>query len=95
MLETDLKYAGYLDRQHDLVARTARMEDRAIPATFDFAGVKGLKREAQIKLAAIRPQTLGQAGRIQGVTPADIALLTVLLERPAGQSNAPAGLPAT
>ena len=81
LLETDLKYAGYLDRQQDQVARTARMEDRPIPATFDYTVIKGLKTEARHKLTTIRPQTLGQAGRIQGVTPADVALLTVMLER--------------
>lgn len=59
------------------------MEDRPIPAAFDYSTARGLKNEAKIKLAAIRPQTLGQASRIQGVTPADIALLTVILERPA------------
>jgi tRNA uridine 5-carboxymethylaminomethyl modification enzyme len=87
LLETDLKYAGYLDRQHDIVARTTRMEDRPIPPTFDFTAIKGLKTEARHKLTTIRPQTLGQAGRIQGVTPADIALLTVMLERPSGSQN--------
>ncbi len=81
LLETDLKYAGYLDRQQDQVARTARMEDRTIPAAFDYTAIKGLKTEARHKLTTIRPQTLGQAGRIQGVTPADVALLTVMLER--------------
>ena len=83
LLETDLKYAGYLDRQQDMVNRAARMEDRPIPPTFDYTAIRGLKKEAQLKLAHIRPQTLGQATRIQGVTPADIALLTVMLERPA------------
>jgi tRNA uridine 5-carboxymethylaminomethyl modification enzyme len=62
------------------------MEDRVIPSSFDYAAVKGLKREAQLKMASIRPGTIGQAGRIQGVTPADVALLTVLLER--GQREA-------
>jgi len=81
LLATDLKYAGYLDRQQDMVARTARMEDRPIPAAFDFTAIKGLKTEARHKLTTIRPQTLGQASRIQGVTPADIALLTVMLDR--------------
>ena len=57
------------------------MEDRAIPPTFDFGAIKGLKTEARLKLASIRPQTLGQASRIQGVTPADVALLTVMLDR--------------
>jgi tRNA uridine 5-carboxymethylaminomethyl modification enzyme len=87
LLETDLKYAGYLDRQEDMVARAARMEDRSIPATFDYAAIRGLKREAQIKLTAIRPQTIGQASRIQGVTPADVALLTVILERPRAEND--------
>jgi tRNA uridine 5-carboxymethylaminomethyl modification enzyme len=85
LLETDLKYSGYLNRQNEAVARASRMEDRAIPLGFDYAAIKGLKREAQLKMASIRPRTLGQAGRIQGVTPADVALLTVLLER--GQEN--------
>jgi tRNA uridine 5-carboxymethylaminomethyl modification enzyme len=86
LMETDLKYSGYLDRQKEAVARASRMEDRVIPSSFDYAAVKGLKREAQLKMASIRPGTIGQAGRIQGVTPADVALLTVLLER--GQREA-------
>ena len=57
----------------------ARME----APSCDYTVIKGLKREAQLKLTHIRPQTLGQAARIQGVTPGDVALLTVLLERPA------------
>jgi tRNA uridine 5-carboxymethylaminomethyl modification enzyme len=89
LLETDLKYSGYLDRQSEAVARASRMEDRAIPDSFDYTLVKGLKREAQLKLASIRPRTLGQATRIQGVTPADIALLTVLLERRQPESPVP------
>ncbi len=88
LLETDLKYAGYLDRQQDMVARTARMEDRTISASFDYTAIKGLKTEARVKLTTIRPQTLGQASRIQGVTPADIALLTVMLDRPQHPSEA-------
>ncbi len=86
LMEIDLKYSGYLDRQKEAVARASRMEDRAIPPWFDYGAVKGLKREAQLKMASIRPGTIGQAGRIQGVTPADVALLTVLLER--GQREA-------
>jgi tRNA uridine 5-carboxymethylaminomethyl modification enzyme len=88
LIETDLKYSGYLDRQSEAVVRASRMEDRAIPASFDYTAFKGLKREAQLKLTSIRPCTLGQAARIQGVTPADIALLTVMLER--GQPGDPA-----
>ncbi len=81
LLETDLKYSGYLDRQVDAVARVARMEDRPIPAWLDYTTIKGLKREAQLKMHSIRPLTIGQASRIQGVTPADISLLTVILDR--------------
>ena len=81
LLEIDLKYAGYLVRQQDMITRTSRMEHRILPAWLDYAMVRGLKNEAQQKLIAVRPQTLGQAGRIQGVTPADVALLTVILEK--------------
>lgn len=81
LLQTDLKYEGYLTRQHDSVARASGMEDRQIPNWVDYATIKGLKREAQLKMASVRPQTIGQASRIQGVTPADIALLTVMVER--------------
>jgi tRNA uridine 5-carboxymethylaminomethyl modification enzyme len=81
LLEIDLKYAGYLDRQQDMVSRTRKIEDKPVPEWLDYSTVRGLKKEAQQKLAAIRPRTLGQAGRIQGVTPADIALLTVLMEK--------------
>ena len=81
LLEVDLKYVGYLTRQADMVKRTAKMEHQPLPDWLDYSAVKGFKKEAQQKLMAIRPQTLGQAGRIQGVTPADVALLTVLLEK--------------
>ena len=64
-----------------MVKRTAKMEHQPLPDWLDYSSVKGFKKEAQQKLMAIRPQTLGQAGRIQGVTPADVALLTVLLEK--------------
>lgn len=81
LVETDLKYDGYLQRQRDQIAKIERMDDERIPAWFDYDSVRGLKREAQQKLANIRPATLGQAARIQGVTPADVAILTVWLER--------------
>ena len=81
LLENDLKYEGYINRQEAMVERTARMEDKMIPETLDYSQVTGLKREAQIKLAQIRPATLGQAARIQGVTPADIALLGIVLRK--------------
>ncbi len=85
LLEVDLKYAGYLVRQQDMVNRTLKQEHKPLPDWLDYSTVRGLKKEAQQKLAAIRPQTLGQAGRIQGVTPADVALLTVILEKGRGE----------
>ncbi len=81
LIETDFKYEGYLTRQNEMIARTAKMEARAIPADFDYAGIRGLKNEARAKLAAVRPATVGQAARISGITPADIALLSVWVQR--------------
>jgi tRNA uridine 5-carboxymethylaminomethyl modification enzyme len=81
LLENDLKYEGYITRQEAMVERTARMEDKMIPDSLDYSRVIGLKREAQIKLGQIRPATLGQAARVQGVTPADIALLAIVLRK--------------
>jgi tRNA uridine 5-carboxymethylaminomethyl modification enzyme len=81
IVENDLKYAGYITRQEDMVARTAKMEDKPLPPQLDYNLVQGLKREAQIRLSQIRPTTLGQAGRIQGVTPSDIAILAVQIRK--------------
>lgn len=81
LLETDLKYEGYVTRQQELIAKTSRMESTKIPETLNYSEIEGLKQEARAKLIAIAPATLGQAGRIQGVTPADIALLTIWLQR--------------
>ena len=75
------KYSGYLDRQHDEIERQRRHEDTAIPAGFDFAQVRGLSAEVMQKLARSQPQTIGQATRISGVTPAAISLLLVHLKR--------------
>ncbi len=81
LLENHLKYEGYITRQELLIEKTARMEDTAIPMQLDYNTIHGLKREAQIKLSTIRPATLGQASRVQGVTPADIALLAIVLRK--------------
>jgi tRNA uridine 5-carboxymethylaminomethyl modification enzyme len=80
-VETDLKYAGYIKRQADAILRAQRNETKTIPQEVDYATVRGLRAEARQKLATVRPATLGQAGRISGITPADLALLTVYLER--------------
>ena len=80
-VEIGVKYAGYLERQRDEIARQQQHEDTAIPAGFDFAAVRGLSFEVQQKLARVQPQTIGQAQRIPGMTPAAISLLLVHLAR--------------
>jgi tRNA uridine 5-carboxymethylaminomethyl modification enzyme len=80
-VEIDLKYEGYIRRQEDSVARAKRAETKQIPPTIDYASVHGLRIEARQKFTTIRPATLGQAGRISGITPADIALLAIHLEK--------------
>lgn len=80
-VEIDVKYEGYIQRQADMVERTRRLDEKRIPTEIDYTGITGLKKEAQLKLQAIRPATLGQAGRISGITPADISLLAVWLEK--------------
>jgi tRNA uridine 5-carboxymethylaminomethyl modification enzyme len=81
LFETDVKYEGYIRRQEDQVARTSRSEGRKIPMGLDFSRINGLRREAAEKLAKVQPATLGQASRISGVTPADLSLLSVWVER--------------
>ena len=76
-----LKYEGYIARQEQQVEHFARLEKRRIPANVDYAAVSSLRREARQKLERIRPETLGQASRISGVNPADIAVLQVYLEK--------------
>jgi len=80
-VEIEAKYAGYIARQQRQVERMRRLERRPIPADFDYETVIGLRNEARQKLARFRPATIGQAGRIQGVNPADISLLLVHLEK--------------
>jgi tRNA uridine 5-carboxymethylaminomethyl modification enzyme len=80
-VETDLKYEGYIKRQHEAIARAERVESRGIPSLLDYENIRGLRAEARQKFNKIRPATLGQAGRISGITPADIAVLTIYLEK--------------
>ncbi|RZZ89748.1 tRNA uridine-5-carboxymethylaminomethyl(34) synthesis enzyme MnmG [Pseudoxanthomonas winnipegensis] len=80
-VEIAVKYAGYLDRQRVEIERQQRNEGTPIPEAFDYAGVRGLSAEVQGKLERVRPQTVGQAQRIPGMTPAAISLLLVHLER--------------
>ena len=79
-VETEIKYAGYLDQQRKAIDKLKKAEQRSIPAGFEYAGISGLSREMQETLTRVRPQTLGQASRIPGVTPAALSLLHVHLE---------------
>jgi tRNA uridine 5-carboxymethylaminomethyl modification enzyme len=79
-VETEIKFAGYLDQQRKAIEKLKQAEKRSIPPGFEYAGISGLSREMQETLARVRPQTLGQASRIPGVTPAALSLLHVHLE---------------
>ncbi len=79
LVETDLKYAGYVRRQEEEARKMARLESRRIPRDFDYGATTNLSMEAREKLTLIRPETLGQASRISGVSPADLSVLMVLL----------------
>jgi tRNA uridine 5-carboxymethylaminomethyl modification enzyme len=76
----DLKYEGYVNRQEQQVARQRRLADKRIPESFDFASIRHLRTEAREKLLRVRPVTLAQAGRISGITPADVALVLANLD---------------
>lgn len=80
-VETDLRYEGYIRRQEENVQRSRGRSGTAIPASLDYEAVRGLRTEAKQKLKEIAPLDLGQASRISGVTPADVALLSVWVER--------------
>ncbi len=89
ILQTDLRYEGYIKRQDDVIARARASEARSLPALLDYEKIPGMRPEARQKLAQIRPDTLGQAGRISGITPADLALLTVWLKRHSSPNQQP------
>jgi len=80
-VETQAKYAGYIERQHEEIERHRRHEETALPETLDYHAVRGLSVEVREKLARQRPATIGQASRIPGVTPAAISLLLVYLKK--------------
>ncbi len=78
-IETEAKYAGYIAQQERQIDRLKGSDRRRIPAEFEFEGIPGLSTEVRQKLGKVRPETLGQASRIPGVTPAAIAVLDVYL----------------
>ena len=89
-VEIAIKYAGYIVRQENEVAKFKDFERKQIPLTFDYKLVPSLRPEARQKLRAIRPTTVGQASRISGVSPADISILLVWLKRTASEPIAQA-----
>jgi tRNA uridine 5-carboxymethylaminomethyl modification enzyme len=80
-VETDIKYEGYIGRQLDLVERFRKAEQVRLPDDIDYGDINGLSNEVREKLSLVRPQSLGQAARIVGVTPAAISLLAIYLKR--------------
>ena len=80
-VEIEVKYSGYVARQELEVFRLRGLEEKNIPESFDFETVPSLRSEARLKLSQIRPKTIGQASRISGVSPADIAIISVFLKR--------------
>ena len=80
-VEIQVKYAGYLARQEKQVAEFRQEESRLLPGDIDYRTIAGLRLEAQEKLSRIRPMSIGQAGRISGVSPADVAVLLIYLEQ--------------
>jgi tRNA uridine 5-carboxymethylaminomethyl modification enzyme len=80
-VEIQAKYSGYIERQKEEVARRTGQEELELPANLDYRAVRGLSKEVLQKLERLRPETLGQAGRISGVTPAAISLLLVHLKK--------------
>jgi tRNA uridine 5-carboxymethylaminomethyl modification enzyme len=87
-VETEIKYEGYLKQQERAIERLKKSEQRTIPAWFDYASVSGLSREMKEKLQRVRPQTLAQASRIPGVTPAAVSLVNVFIEIQARRQQA-------
>jgi tRNA uridine 5-carboxymethylaminomethyl modification enzyme len=81
LVETDLKYEGYVQRQTAQNAKLFRDLNRGIPADLDYETIAGLRRETRQKLSAIRPPSLGHAARVSGITPADISIISIWLQK--------------
>ena len=80
-MEIQLKYAGYIARQEKQVAEFQKAEGRRLPPDADYTAIQGLRLEARQKLQEMRPLSIGQASRISGVSPADVAVLLIWLEQ--------------
>jgi tRNA uridine 5-carboxymethylaminomethyl modification enzyme len=86
-VEVQVKYAGYIQRQLKQVEQFKKEESRLLPQDIDYSAIQGLRLEARQKLGEIRPMNLGQASRISGVSPADLAVLMVYLELRSKEEN--------
>lgn len=80
-METAITYDGYIQKQLEQVARMEKLENKKIPAELDYEDVPNLRDEAREKLQLVKPMSLGQAGRISGVSPADVSVLMIYLEQ--------------
>ena len=80
-IELNLKYAGYIERQSSEIAKLSNVENVRIPANFDFTQVVGIRNEAKQKLSKVRPDNLGQASRVSGISPSDISVLLIALKK--------------
>ena len=78
-IEIECKYRGYIEKEKEAIAQANKLESKALPDDIDYLSIDGLRLEARQKLDKIRPQNLGQAGRILGVSPADVQILIVYL----------------
>ncbi len=87
-VETEVKYAGYVERQAGQIAQMARLDGQKIPASLDYAGLTGMRNEAREKFSRVRPPTIGHASRIPGITPADVSLLAIHAKVWIGQKEA-------
>jgi tRNA uridine 5-carboxymethylaminomethyl modification enzyme len=81
LVETDLKYEGYAARQSEQNRQVQRRNEQAIPDGLDYRKISGLRAETRQKLASFRPSSVGQAARISGITPADVAILSIWLSK--------------
>ena len=86
-VEVELKYEGYIRRQEADIAEMRRLENRLLPPDTDYTALRGLRKEAAEKLSRVRPHSIGQAGRISGVSPADVAVLILWLQGRASAEN--------
>jgi tRNA uridine 5-carboxymethylaminomethyl modification enzyme len=85
-IESEVRYGAFLERESREVARQAALHERSLPASLDYRDILGLRIEASTKLALHKPRTIGEAGRLAGVTPSDVGALLVHLARKSGQA---------